>query len=136
MVQIDRKLKNYTKWKDKDLSLKMIASEMNAVKSYLGSKAWVLKQQHKLQQAQIDVIEQKYKLDFYKYNTLAYEYAVIKNTTPETATTIINRYPLNLLHAAIKIELCDKEYNKILDEVEELLSIPEVIDYNNYFRVH
>lgn len=116
-------------------NLQTISSDMKAVQSNLKAKQWVLEQKHKIpMQAQIEGIESKYKLDYFKYSSLCYIYAIIKHARDEEAERILSKYPINFLSTAIYEELWGtNRYEKIMDEYNEKMDIPEIKKYMEYF---
>lgn len=117
-------------------NLLSIQSDIKARRSNMKAKQWVLEQKQKLpMQAQIDVIEKQYELDYAVYSTLCYMYAVIKHATEDEAERILNGYyQISFIHLAIYEELFGTvRYEKVMDEYRELIEIPEVEKFMEYF---
>lgn len=115
--------------------LRMIESDIKAVRSNLKAKEWVLAQKARIpRQDSIDALEGKYRLDYYKYSSLCYIYAVILHVPEEEAIRILGRYPVDFLNNAIYEELYGtNRYEKVMDEYNELMNIPEILNYIEYF---
>ena len=117
-------------------NLLSIQSDIRARRSNMKAKQWVLEQKQKIPtQAQIDVIEKQYELDYFVYSSLCYIYAVIKHAKEEEADRILNgHYQLKFLSLAIYEELFGtNRYEKVMDEYKELIEIPEVEKFMEYF---
>lgn len=117
-------------------NLLSIQSDIRARQSNMRAKQVVLEKKHKLpMQAQIDVIESQYKLDYFVYSSLCYIYAVIKHAKEDEVERILNGYyKLEYIHLAIYEELFGtSRYEKVMDEYKELIEIPEVEKFMEYF---
>lgn len=131
MTQTDKNLMKHINHKD----LRMIESDIKAVRTNLKAKEWVLAQKARIpRQDSIDALEGKYRLDYYKYSSLCYIYAVIKHVPEEEAIRILERYPIDFMNNAIYEELYGtNRYEKVMDEYNELMDVPEIIKYMEYF---
>lgn len=131
MTQTDKNLMKHIRWKD----LRIIKSDIKAIRSNLKSQEWVLAQKERIpRQDSIDALEGKYRHNYYIHSSLCYIYAVIDSVPEEEATRILERYPIDFLNNAIYEELYGtNRYTEVMDKYEELMNVPEIIKYMEYF---